>query len=46
MKISLIGVGPVAKVGAVSEIAEGIKERFPKLFSGLGCIWSTNMTLK
>ena len=41
-----LALDPVAKVGAVSEIAEGIKGRFPKLFSGLGCIWSANMTLK
>lgn len=41
-----LALDPVPKVGAVSEIAEGIKKRFPKLFSGLGCIWRANMRLK
>ena len=28
----------IAKVAAVTQPAEGIKQRFPKLFSGLGCM--------
>ena len=28
----------MAKVAAVTQTAEGIKQRFPKLFSGLGCM--------
>ena len=39
-KSACVALDTVAKVEAVTYTAEGIKERFPKLFSGMGCMES------